>query len=183
MVDGLDVVVLTVVVVLVVVGLIFWTGFGVTGVVGFDRTEEEVEGLVPVDEILSVVVAMVAWSLTDVTNGFVVVDDVLLKLELVGGLLTVVGLFPGEVGAFVVTVGRLVLLLVAGFLVLLMGLLVVDWVKGFAVVVFLGGNLVAGTILWVFVGTVFGVADSVVRSVLDSKGLGVVVSTGLCTVE
>lgn len=119
-------------------------GLCVTEVVGFEGTDAVLKGSVE-DKTVSTVVAMLGLSFT-VVNGFAVVEDeALLELELAVGFVTVMGLFPGELGFFVVTVGLLVLLVV-GFLVLLMGLLV-DWVNGFAVVLFLGGNLVTGTVL------------------------------------
>lgn len=87
------------------------------------------------------------------------------KLELAG---FVVGLLAGELGFFVVLDGLFVLVAVVGFLVLLTGLLVLVCVEGLTVVAFLGGNLVAGTILWVVViSTVLEVVDSVVVSVVS----------------
>ena len=110
-----------------------------------------VRGFVSVEnETFSVVVAMVGRCLMDVKRGFVVVvdNDKVVKLILVVGFTVAEeeeGLFEGTVGFFVVgVVGLLVVVLVVGFLVLVVGFLVVAWVKGLAVVAFLGGNLVTG---------------------------------------
>lgn len=131
-----------------------------------------VRGFVSVENGTFSVVAMVGRCLMDVKRGFVVVVDngKVVKLIFVIGFTVVVeeeeGLFEGVVGFFVVDVGLLVVLIV-GFLVLVVGFLVVAWVKGLAVVAFLGGNLVTGVTLCVVVITVFEVVDSVVGSVVD----------------
>ena len=143
-----------------------------------------VRGFVSVENgTFSVVVAMVGRCLMDVKRGFVVVVDngKVVKLIFVIGFAVVEeeeGLFEGVVGFFVVVVGLLVVLIV-GFLVLVVGFLVVAWVKGLAVVAFLGGNLVAGVTLCVVVITVFEVVDSVVRSVVDRVVVDMVALVGL----
>jgi len=84
----------------------------------------------------------------------------LVKLELVEGFEGLDGRFwICVVGFFVVTSGRLVTVVTVGLLVLLIGFLVLGWVVGLVDVVFLGGNLVEGTVLCVVVRTFFVVVE------------------------